>query len=217
MKQLICTVLLLAANLLSAQQKTDNHEWKVTIKVVDENSSPVPGARAGVGYYSNSTPASIDGLTDADGVFEASHSTGPSLLGYDLGIEAEKNGYYAARRSANLKAQYDPVGWSPTINLLLKKVGKPIPMYAKREETKVQKEDEPVGFDLVAGDWVAPYGTGRNGDMLFTVHRKVVGDRDYEEAVKLAFPNKGDGIAVAPVEPDTGSVFKTSRDRKSVV
>jgi hypothetical protein len=84
-------------------------------------------------------------------------------------------------------------------------------MYVKRVETKIQKENEPVGFDLTSGDWVAPYGTGKITDLLFTVRRKINSDKDYSAELKLTFPNKGDGIAVAPPEPETGSEFKTPR------
>jgi len=84
-------------------------------------------------------------------------------------------------------------------------------MYAKRVETKVAKENESVGFDLVAGDWVAPYGTGLNSDLFFAVHRAIKNEREYEANVRMTFPNKGDGIVIAPPESDGGSELKTPR------
>jgi hypothetical protein len=97
------------------------------------------------------------------------------------------------------------------MTFVLKKIGTPIPMYAKRVETKIQKENEPIGFDLMAGDWVVPFGTGKTADMFFTAHRKIVSEREYDCELKLLFPNKGDGIAITPAEPDTGSEFVTAR------
>jgi hypothetical protein len=82
-------------------------------------------------------------------------------------------------------------------------------MYAKREETKIQKENEPIGFDLMAGDWVTPYGAGTNADLLFAVKRKIISQREYNAELKLSFPNPGDGIAVMPPAPDSGSAFSS--------
>jgi uncharacterized protein GlcG (DUF336 family) len=47
MKNSICLILIgIAINCACAQTK---HEWKVTLKVVDETGQPVVGAKAGVG------------------------------------------------------------------------------------------------------------------------------------------------------------------------
>jgi hypothetical protein len=74
--------------------------------------------------------------------------------------------------------------------------------YAKRQEMKLQKEDEPMGFDLEAGDWVTPLGKGFHADMFFTAHRKIISERKYDGTLTVTFPNKGDGLVVAPTEPD---------------
>ena len=91
MKTSICLILTIIATTAFAQ--TSLHKWKVTLKVVDEVGQPVVGAKAGVGYFSKSLPASIDGLTDTNGIFMASHSAHSGLLGF----VAEKAGYYTTR------------------------------------------------------------------------------------------------------------------------
>jgi hypothetical protein len=206
MKNLV--ILILVSIVTSCACAQTEHEWKVTLKVVDETGQPVAGAKASVGYFSHSTPASIDGLTDTNGLFRVSHSAYSGLLGF----VAEKAGYYTTREpSYDLGFTYDPVKWNPAPTIILRKIGNPIPMYAKRDEMKFPKEDEPIGFDLMAGDWVAPFGKGKNTDMLFTVHRKIVSDREFDAVLTVTFPNKGDGITVAPSELVAGSEFKTSR------
>ena len=184
------------------------HEWKVTVKVVDETGQPIADAKTGVGYFSKSQPASIDGLTDTNGLFKASHFAYSGLLGFS----AEKTGYYITRLpSYDLGFTYDPAKWNLSETIVLKKIGKPIPMYARKKEMKLQIEDQPIGFDLVAGDWVTPNGIGKNADMFFTVHRKIINEREYDCTLSVTFPNKGNGIVAAPSEADAGSEFKTAR------
>jgi hypothetical protein len=78
-------------------------------------------------------------------------------------------------------------------------------MYAKRVNTKVPRENEPTGFDLMAGDWVSPFGAGKNTDLFLKVERHVVSDREYDARLEISFPNEGDGIVALPPVPDTGS------------
>jgi hypothetical protein len=192
-------------------QTSPQSTWRMTIKVVDEDGNPIGGAKAGVGYYTHSQPAAIDGVTDTNGIFIVEHSVEPSYGGYALGFGADKPGYYSVHESQLLPPTYDAAKWNQNIVLVLKKIGHPIAMYAKHVETKTPKENEPIGFDLTAGDWVTPYGTGKTADIFFTVHRKVISVHEYDAELSLTFPNKGDGIAVAPQQPSIGSDFTTSR------
>jgi hypothetical protein len=197
--------------ILAQTQQTEN-KWTITIQVTDEAGAPVSDAKVSVGYYTtNSTPANIDGLSDTNGIFVASHEDVTTFLGHDMGFVVEKSGYYRTWVHYDLGPGYDAAKWNSTTNLTLKKIGNPIPMYAKKVETKTPKEDERLGFDLTVGDWIAPYGAGKTADLFFFVHRKVANAHEYDAEVKLTFPNKGDGIAIAPTQPDVGSDFKTSR------
>src|SRR6266404_266487 len=139
-----------------SQSTNSGKPWKATVKVIDEAGQPVDGADVTIGYYvpppEDETIAlgSTKGKSDANGFFSASGQT----RSVDLLFGAGKDGYYRSHLDHELGApyQYDPVKWSPEVTLVLRKIGQPIPMYAKREEAKVQKENEPVGFDLMAGD-----------------------------------------------------------------
>ena len=173
--------------------------WKMTIKAIDSMGNPIGAASAKIYYHLDQI---AEGLTDSNGLFSFSTNT-PS---WDIRLDATKAGFYSATKSVHLydRENYSPERWNQIIPLQLNKIGS-IPMYAKREETKIQKENEPVGFDLAVGDWVAPLGTGKSADLLFAVKRKIFNDSEYNCELKLTFPNKGDGIVAIPPSLPTGS------------
>jgi len=84
--------------------------------------------------------------------------------------------------------------WNPTIELVLKKIVNPVPMYARRVNVEVPATDKPLGFDLVQGDWVQPFGKGVQSDFLFKLTRRFVDRRDFDATLELTFSNAGDGI-----------------------
>jgi hypothetical protein len=174
-------------NYACAQTK---HEWKVTLKVVDDDGQPVTSAKAGVGYYTNRMGASIKGLTDTNGIFTASHLS----YGGEIGFSVEKSGYYTTRGSYILGFTYDPEKWSPSQTIVLKKIGKPIPMYAKSVNLGMPVFDKPVGYDLEVGDWVGPYGKGVNADILFTGHFNNQTNNESDYILTVNFPNPADGL-----------------------
>lgn len=130
----------------------------------------------------------IKGLTDNYGTFSTSHTdTSP-----DLGIVVEKSGYYATHIGQQF--YYDDKRRNPTFTVLLKKLGKPISMYAKKVYLGMPVFDKPVGYDLIVGDWVGPYGKGVSADILFTGHFENQGDNRSNYTLTVSFPNPGDGI-----------------------
>jgi hypothetical protein len=203
-KAILCLMIILSSMLVCFSA-----EWKVTLKVVDDNGQLVADAKVGVGYYEHSQPASIDGLTDKNGIFKASHNT-PAIIA-ELGFGAEKAGYYTTRAPGIVLRNYDQYSdlskWNITQTIVLKKIFHPIPMYANKVDIAHEKKpafDKPLGFDLAAGDWVAPYGKGKTTHMFFMWHvdhdtndyesfgsRKEFG---WETKMIISFPNPGDGI-----------------------
>jgi hypothetical protein len=214
MKPILILIALGIAAIGCAQTPFLAPEWKVTVQVMDETGHSVPDAQASIGYvkpHSVDVADSVDGKTDTNGLFTASGRSYSRLY-----LNVKKSGYYSAGKIYDIyvtdKPRYEP--WNPTITLILKKIGNPIPMYARRKEEGMvlQKENEPMGFDLKAGDWVAPYGTGFHTDIIFTLlHRQIISRNKFDCILKVSFPNKGDGICVAPSEEFAGSAFKTSR------
>ena len=220
MKALLCLSIAVGAmSCAQSQLKTNIPEntWKATLKVIDGGGRSVTGAVAWVSFYITpplgQTEASekIEGLTDSSGLFTASHRDRSLFLGF----HAEKAGYYPAwfEYALDFPTQYDPVKWNPNVTLLLKKIVKPIPMYAKWLNTHVPVLDTPVGFDLLTGDWVAPHGKGRNKDFVFTRNLSFKSNLDYEGKVTLAFSNPGDGIQMfQPSEIEKTSSMKSPHE-----
>lgn len=217
MKKLIyLTCIGLATCCAVAQTSSVEHKWTVTLKVIDDTGQSVAGANAGVGFFygprteQKNNATSIDGLTDTNGLFVATHLAWGGLLSF----VAEKNGYYTVRQSQyDLGFKYDPAKWNPTITLVLKRMIHPIPMYAKWVNTHVPVLDKPVGFDLMAGDWVAPNGKGKDTDILFNAHLDQRTENDFDYKLVVSFPNKGDGIQVFTVpENEKGSDLRSPQE-----
>lgn len=188
-----------------------NYEWTATLRAVDEAGDPIMGANAEIGYYANSQPANVRGMTDNNGVFTASHSVLASMA--EVSCQAQKPDYYPTWRLHPLGPDYDPNKWNFTETLVLKRVGKPIPMYAKRVDTDPPILGQPVGYDLMIGDWVTPYGKGASADIIFqnSAYRK--SGADYEYKVKVTFPNSGDGIQVYAIpDAETGSGLRSPHE-----
>ena len=207
MKQYLYLILL-AANCSCVFAQTPpglpEHTWKITLKVLDEVGNPVPHVNAGVGFFTNSQPASIDGITDTNGLFVASQTVESSGGGYTFGFSAEKDGYYTTRSGFYLDAKYDAVKWNPTVTLTLKKVGKPVAMYAKQYVMglKVPEYGKPIAYDFEVGDWVGPYGKGIKKDIIFQKEYYDKGAGGYYSKVTVSFPKEADGIQVCTI-PDS--------------
>jgi HEAT repeats len=187
-------------------------EWTATVKVLDERRQPVPGAAVSIIYYVpaklNEDPAAswrkLVGLTGANGVFVGSHRDNTLRLAF----EVQKDGYYRTREGRDF---IDETNRNFALTLVVKKMIHPVPMYANRVDFIHGKKlplDQPVGFDLMTGDWVAPYGKGTNTHMFATWSWHVDKDdqRGYEEKLAISFPNAGDGIKEfdSPGPPGSG-------------
>ncbi|MFA6173961.1 MAG: hypothetical protein WC701_09800 [Kiritimatiellales bacterium] len=119
-----------------------------------------------------------------------------------------------------VKGKWQP--WNPTVNLVIKKVLNPIPMYAKRLRNlhppfQIPEYDKAIGFDLMKGDWVAPYGKGEIEDFIFKMDCKfgdgMTSDRYqmYDASLTLHFSNDDDGIQPFYVHPMRSSTLRLPR------
>src|SRR5579884_888443 len=217
MKNLLCLV---TASLLfqSVLAGAPNHKWNAIITVLDESGSPVSDADVEMSFYvtpsggQHEAAGSVHDLTDKNGVVRLSHSSTGSI---GLSFYATKTGYYPTTkgyRQAELK-DGDPKKWNPTETLVLKKVIEPIPMYAKWINTHVPLPDKPFGYDLMVGDWVAPYGKGSKGDILFSRHTEKMSNGQTVTTLAVSFPNQGDGIQ----EFDAPALLQDALDGQSAL
>jgi hypothetical protein len=191
MKRIFCLVIAAFAVNAYTQVEPPKYDWNVTLKIVDESGQPVEAAKAHIFYLLTNE---FSGLTDSNGVFSASHHDGSENLAFQI----EKMGYYSSLVPYHMGRKYKPEIWNPTRTILLNKLIKPIPMYAKRIDAEPPDNGKPVGYDLVVGDWVGSYGKGINSDILFTREYNRRSLQDYDYKLTVSFPKGGDGIQVFP-------------------
>jgi hypothetical protein len=195
---LCLTLTLLTNGCAFGQTNVWTHPWMATIKVIDEGSQPVTGATVAVWYYvkppagENEAGESVQGLTDTNGIVRLSHAATGSI---SLAFDASKVGYYSTTIGHEFAkfADNDPQKWNPSKTLLLKNIGKPIAMYAKKYVLgfKLPEYNKKIGYDLMIGDWIGPYGKGINSDIFFTENHL---DEKSGYTFTVSFPNPGDGI-----------------------
>jgi hypothetical protein len=208
-----CVGVLQAAGGMLSPYKTG----KVTVRVIDENNQAIFDATAGIGFSKNkplgkewgTLPFSMRGQTDSNGVFSAEAEGNPSIS-----CSARKEGYYPTLGAKflftnSILGRWQP--WNPTVTVVLRKIGNPIPMFARRVETMMPVLNEPAGFDLEAGDWVSPYGKGQVADFIFTMKQRYVAWEDFDIKLVVSFQNKFDGMKNFSNELFGGSLLKHER------
>jgi hypothetical protein len=211
---------LFAALACGCGAQNSRNQWHATVTVLDEMSEPVAGASVRMSWYIKTpdgypTFDKVDGLTSPKGMVELSHLANGSI---DLGFRATKKGYYpssAAHEFGKFRDD-DPAKWTPKIRLILKRIGTPIPMYAKSVNLGMPVFDKAAGYDLMNGDWVAPYGTGISTDILFTGHLNKRSEFDSDYQLVVSFPNQGDGIKDFTVpDEEKGSGLRSAHEAPS--
>jgi hypothetical protein len=195
----LCSGKLFAA--ASEVEKARRHgaQGQVTFRVVDSTGNPVAKAEIRATFPHSDAYGDVEvskGLADTNGIFIAAGRANDQII-YDV----KKEGSYKAegtyrfyRRGENcvLDGRWQP--WNPTITVVLKEHRNPIAMYAKRVDAPVPVRDTPVGFDLEVGDWVAPHGAGKQGDVYFTYKAKAQDFWTGSYELTLACSNKMDGF-----------------------
>lgn len=153
--------------------------------------------------------------TGADGIvsFELASPRG------DLQFKAlPPNGYYP-----NLKENYEfkkvnsgkwvviPARFETT----LKRIKNPVPMFAKNLANEgggplgIPAKERNCAYDFEVGDWIAPDGGGKIGDIVFHCSfRKEVGG-DSKRIIKILFPGEKDGLIAFDRDPWHGSELRS--------
>ena len=217
----IVLVTLIALLLNSSACGIDLPKAKITLKIVDETGKPINGARVAIGFNSiskikgGSKDIIIKGTTDKNGFFSAAADT----TGH-IGYEAKIDGWYGSEGEYRYQSDKYDSGkwqpWNPEIKVVMRKIEKPVPMYARATYNmtpilEIPVSGKEVGFDLMEADWVSPYGKGKHPDMFFRLERRFVSNDDFDGTLTITFPNKFDGIQVVKESPKGGSMFKLPR------
>lgn len=143
--------------------------YEAKMRVVDDTGLPVQGANVAIEFVAPRQDQSIThrGVTEGDGIFSAQ---GRSLL--EVYMEAKKSGRYEAR----------VYGLSPKKDndqsIVLPRIMNPAPLYAIRANPKVPAQNEWLGYDFEAADWVMPHGKGKVSDIRFKFRNEFKGYQD---------------------------------------
>lgn len=182
-----------------------------TLRIVDDDGNSVTGAKVQMSFVMPGCQW-IHGQSDSNGLFAAEGQSGG-----EVNYHIEKDGYYPSRDTLNIGNKDGVVikdglwqPWNPEVRVVLRCIIKPIPMYARKVETKIPEIGKPLGFDLVVSDWVEPYGKGIHSDVRISMTRQVESIDSYEGCLVIDFEPPFGGI-----QTDQGvqhqSVFQSSR------
>lgn len=179
---------------------------KVTYRVVDEQGYPIDKAWVDAGFIEASS-RSVTGYTDTNGIFIAEDvSSGVSGCGVNKDGYYGGGGGYAFKYKDRNKILNRLEPWNPTVTVVMKKIKNPVVMVHKRVSANIPVFDQPVGFDLEKGDFVAPHGSGVQTDFVFTAVK--ITNVTQGATITLTFPNELDGIMLYPFDKDDKSWFK---------
>ena len=210
--------------------------FQVTFRIVDEFDRPMDRVSVGVATFERAEMKfgegtgediykNMDGFTDTNGIVSFAATSPRSYVRY---VVRPKDGYYS-NGGGNAYSFKNAVGdrwqpWNPNIEVVLRPILNPVPMYAKRTGNLVIPEiGKSFGYDLAIGDWVVPFGKGVKSDLIFHLDRepdRIVKTADYykrdvklfDATLTVSFSDLNDGIQAIPVNPQwAGSEFNTPR------
>lgn len=191
----------------------------VQFKVEDQDHRPLAGETVGVSYQSGFVPSEgfgreirtrKDGVTDEDGMvsFLIAPLDGEHFRYCVVDSRQVHGSELFNERLSSKKGRGAPI----VIPVRLKR--NPIPLVTidwgedlriPKKDGKVAGHEKPLGYDMVAADWVAPYGRGQVADLIFRFGVKLYPQKDekgrsffqIESRVVITFPNEGDGVQKA--------------------
>jgi hypothetical protein len=195
---------------------------QVTLRVRDDFGKPVAGAEVGISIFQRWKPGDgfgedihkqVNAVTDVNGIAVLKGSGRREDIAY--GVHPTKGYYYGGGGeywfSTNVAGRWQP--WNPTIDIVLKPILNPVPMYARYIKVYFPAPINTYGYDLVVGDWVAPYGKGQTTDFIFAVRGYWTSVSDLDSTLTLTFANPLDGIQqFAAPPPLRGSDLRSPRE-----
>lgn len=174
---------------------------KTVLHVADADGTAVSDAEVWAGFPCHSTAKSSNSTvrTDTNGM-----ATLEGISSGELIFRISKSGYYKTEGKLRLGQGDEPVRdgcwqpWGSTNTATLKQKINPVPMYAKKVEARFPVRETAIAFDLVKGDWIAPYGGGEVGDLILTAKGVFTSYQERWSTVEIVFSNEGDGLQVMP-------------------
>jgi hypothetical protein len=127
-------------------------------------------------------------------------------------VRVERDGFYLSTRRVLVRDK-ELLEKSGEQTVRLRRRVDPIAMRVKRVVFLVREffAGEPYGYDLVAGDFVAPVGKGSVKDLELSYDREDGGDFRWSWSFNARFTNPGDGLIPVVFDP-RGSKFRSDHD-----
>ncbi|HVU17915.1 MAG TPA: carboxypeptidase-like regulatory domain-containing protein [Candidatus Didemnitutus sp.] len=183
--------------ILSLTASAESLGWpraRLAVHVTDEQGRAVPDAEVKIFFRQRFSDdnAWITGKTDSEGRF-----SGEGYSDMRLGGSVAKPGYYLAGLGWTIFKASSSGQWEPrdtVVEVVLRAVGKPVALAAKRVQTEVPALNQPCGYDLEKGDWVIPYGHGMHSDLIFVIQRDYKDWSNFEVNAKVTFSQPLDGL-----------------------
>jgi hypothetical protein len=169
------------------------------IKGVDENNVPIEDAHVAIHFSLSEGSNSYRGITNRKGEASATR-----LGAYGTLYRITKEGYYDSAGEFSFGNQ--------DVTLILRKKENPIPMYSKKAHLHSGTKDAGglwVGYDLMIGDYMPPWGKGMYKDFetKYTYEKTDIYNLRYDLSIR--FSNVGDGLIIFKVE-DFSSEIKSN-------
>ena len=177
------------------------------VKVINDAGEPMPDCEVVITTFDRWVPGTGFGedyfykqklRTDENGIVKGSAKSKGNDLYYSA---TAPNGYYRTRRARYEYSHQEDGRWQPEnqkFEVVLKRKKNPIPMYVKGvgfgRALAIPVLGKEVGFDLMEGDWVAPYGTGRVSDFIFKMENRFESVYDFDRTLTISSSNDGDGL-----------------------
>ncbi len=203
-KILVCLFCFASSGLAEEKQAT------VRLKVVDESGIAVPNAQMRIVFRGYQVGESVDVAkkTDDQGALVAQGWPEAEFMS-NVDVVSDDSRYYTSRLTDGAVNK-----WNFDFNMIVRKVGTPIPMYAKKIVLKLPELRKEIGFDFQKGDWVKPYGNGEVTDCTFIGTKSFEDRYNFKTTVIVSFPHEKTGMlidAVADKKTFKQSMFKGSR------
>lgn len=171
---------------------------QLTVLVVNSEGNPVEGATVFAlfdnGFHRDPRAAEpATAQTDAEG-----KATLTGRTPFPVDVTVTKDGFYDSKLEVPFEtydyAKQKSVDFSKReVSMELKKVIRPIPLYAKRMAVEFPVIGEPLGLDLEKADWVKPHGKGERADLLLRAEGVFESRENYHLEIALDFPHRKDG------------------------
>lgn len=201
--------------LIASQCFAEVIEFPITLRVVDEAGNPVQSAETQLFFQQNrmlSPAIQLEGLTDKSGVYSTVQSGDG---GVDIYVKApgyydwyKKFDFYPSGVTGEM-VPFDPE--KQPIEVVLKSIDHPVPMFVKEMRIEIPILDAPVGFDMEKADWCKPHGSGINADFFMQVHKDFKDRWEFEGSLKVTFSNKGNGILYLKTRDDYGNDLRVPK------